>query len=471
MTSDRGTEPLSFGTDGWRDVIADRFTFSNLARAAQGYATWMRSQGARLVLVGHDTRFLGPEFARETAEILAGNGLAVMLADSFLPTPALSFAARHFRADGAVMLTASHNPARYQGFKLKGGYGGSATDDTYRGVAAVVADTAPADVRRATAGIESFDIRDDYYRTLDRLLDLNVLRAGSGLLIHDAMGGAASGWLRGYFEHAELKPDIAEFRGRPDPLFHGVNPEPIAPNLRGTAEVAWDNGPLFAVATDGDGDRLGVILPDGRYFNSHQIFAVLLMHLHGRGLRGRVVKTFTVSRIIERFAASLDLPVLETPVGFKYIAEAMLRGDVLVGGEESGGIGVHGHIPERDGILNALLLLEAVLASGSSLSELFAAIEEQAGWRHAYDRSDIRLDDNALKDRVMAGLQADPEVFGGRVVESVERLDGVKLNLAGDAWLLFRPSGTEPVLRVYCEAASEEDVTALLGEAERFVDS
>src|SRR5690554_5176061 len=461
-------DELQFGTDGWRDVIADRFTFDNLARAAQGYADHMKDASARFVLVGHDTRFLGPEFAALVADVLGANGLRVALSTSYLPTPALSLATCEYGADGGVMLTASHNPARYQGSKLKGGYGGSATDATYRSVAGRVASTGPGDVRWGGPEPEAFDVREDYYDALDRLLDLSLPTSRAGLVVHDAMGGAAAGWLRDYAERRGFRIQVAEFRSHPDPLFYGVNPEPIEQNLQAAREVAWEHGPLFVSATDGDGDRLGVVLPDGSFFNSHQIFAVLLQHLHGRGLGGRVVKTFTVSRVIERLAARLGLSVTETPVGFKHIVQAMLEGDVLIGGEESGGIGVHGHIPERDGILNTLLLLEAVLASGKGLAELFRGAEELAGITHAYDRVDLQLGDMALKDRLMAALEGPRTEFAGHGVLSIERLDGVKLNFTDGSWLLFRASGTEPVLRIYCEAATAEQVGRLLDAAVAF---
>jgi len=335
-------------------------------------------------------------------------------------------------------------------------------------VAGRVASTGPGDVRWGGPEPEAFDVREDYYDALDRLLDLSLPTSRAGLVVHDAMGGAAAGWLRDYAERRGFRIQVAEFRSHPDPLFYGVNPEPIEQNLQAAREVAWEHGPLFVSATDGDGDRLGVVLPDGSFFNSHQIFAVLLQHLHGRGLGGRVVKTFTVSRVIERLAARLGLSVTETPVGFKHIVQAMLEGDVLIGGEESGGIGVHGHIPERDGILNTLLLLEAVLASGKGLAELFRGAEELAGITHAYDRVDLQLGDMALKDRLMAALEGPRTEFAGHGVLSIERLDGVKLNFTDGSWLLFRASGTEPVLRIYCEAATAEQVGRLLDAAVAF---
>lgn len=498
MSSETGqSESLVFGTDGWRAVIADGFTFSNLRRAAQAYAEHLLDNGgAGPVLVGYDTRFSGRRFALEVAGVLRSRGLDAMLSADYLPTPALSFAVKHHAAAGGVMITASHNPPAYSGFKLKGPYGGTATEEIYRDVARRVRREAPAPVSGAVlAGIEEFDVRDDYYRALAQLVDLEAIREADVSLVHDPMGGAGCGWLKGFATATEAL-RVEETRGKPDPLFYGVNPEPIPANLQATRELLEvpgsrsSGGPLFAVATDGDGDRLGVVLPGGAYFNSHQIFAVLLDHLarrsdEGAGAGGtavpQVVKTFTVSRIIERLARRRGLEVVETPVGFKYIVDAMLPGPertgVLIGGEESGGIGIGRHLPERDGLANALLLVEAVVAGGRSLAEVFTGLEEETAWRHAYDRRDLHLTDTAVQDRAMARLADPPDRFGDWRVVSGEDLDGVKLNLAAadedeaSAWLLFRASGTEPVLRVYCEAPEPAAVTAILEVAEEFVRS
>lgn len=471
---DVGNDELVFGTDGWRDVIAERFTFSNLGRAAQAYAAQLLKAGGRRVVVGHDTRFMGARFALHAAQVLAANGLEVQLSQSYLPTPALSFAARHLGADGGVMITASHNPSIWNGFKLKGSYGGSATDETYKGVARTVREVAARDVAPygpSAAPLQRFDISSAYFDALADLVDVGTLARAPGPLLHDAMGGAAAGWLAGFFRHVGLPDLLVEVRQRPDPTFYGVHPEPIPANLVLTMDRMTEvsSPPLFAVATDGDGDRLGVVLPGGAYFGSHQIFAVLLDRLQSSGRRGVVVKTFTVSRIIERLAASRGLPVQETKVGFKYVTDAMLGGEVLIGGEESGGIGVPAHLPERDGLANALLLLEAVAADGVGLAERFAGLEAETGWRHAYDRLDLRLGSAAGQERALAAFGDPAATFAGRPVSSVERLDGVKLNLADDAWLLVRPSGTEPLLRIYCEAPDEESVAAVLEAAQRLV--
>ncbi|MCO5174857.1 MAG: phosphoglucomutase/phosphomannomutase family protein [Trueperaceae bacterium] len=456
-------DELKFGTDGWREVIAERFTVANLGRAAQAYAEHLLAHGKGTVLVGYDTRFLGRRFANLVAEVLTGNGIEALVSADYVPTPALSHAVTRLGACGGVMVTASHNPAEYSGFKLKAAYGGSASDATYRDVAERAARIAPTDVRRS--GVPgAFDAREGYFAALDRLVDMAAIARSGVRLVHDAMGGAGAGWLVGYFARHDLRGRIEEVRGRPDPTFYGVNPEPIAANLAATIAHmrAAAPGVAFAAATDGDADRIGVVLPGGEFFDSHQIFAVLLDALQRRGERGAVVKTFTVSRIVERLARERGLEVVETPVGFKHVADAMLTGGVLIGGEESGGIGVSAHLPERDGLANALLLLEAVAVTGVSPSERFAALEEEAGWRHAYDRLDLHLDGAEALARAAGSLDVPPSRLAGKRVTSVERLDGVKLNLADDAWVLVRASGTEPLLRVYCEAADAETVRAVL---------
>ena len=463
---------IVFGTDGWRAIVGFGFTADNVVRAARAYAGVLRDDGAELVVVGHDTRFLGDRFARLVAETLAAEGLQVALAQGPLPTPVLSFAVKHLGAGGGVMLTASHNPPAYQGFKIKGPYGGSATSEIYRGVAERLA-LAKADgsgTRRATSvasgSIEPLDVRAAYFDALVRLVDVAALSGLEGTLVHDAMGGASGGWLEGFMDHAGLGIRVEPVRGVPDPLFHGVNPEPLPPNLGPTIERMARGDALLAVATDGDGDRVGAVLPGGVWFDPHQVFAVLFDLVHARGQRGRVVKTFTVSRVIERLAAARGVPVHETPVGFKHIVDAFLEGNVSIGGEESGGIGVAGHLPERDGVANALLLLEAMARRQAPLSDIFAELEAEAGWRHAYDRRDLHLDP-ARREQLTRTLEDPPKVVAGRAVSSVERLDGVKLNLEGQAWLLFRASGTEPVLRIYCEAPSLAEVQEILGAAGR----
>jgi phosphomannomutase len=464
-------EELTFGTDGWRALVGDGFTHVAVARAARAYAAQVRDDGGGSVLVAHDTRFGGERFAAVVAATLHEEGLEVAWHRGPLPTPVLSFAVRHTGAAGGVMLTASHNPPEYQGFKIKGPYGGTALDASYRDVARRVGPPADAPPPAAARGLPSFDVREAYFRQLAGLVDVEALRQVDGRVVHDAMGGAAGGWIRGFLGWVGAAVEVDGLREAPDPNFDGVAPEPLPANLARTrAYLRSRPGARFAVCTDGDGDRLAAVLPDGRFFDPHQVFAVLLDLLDRRGGPGDVVKTFTVSRVVERLAVARGRAVRETPVGFKHLVEALRSGEALIAGEESGGIGIRGHVPERDGILGGLLLLEAEALSGEPLAERFAALEAEAGWRHAYERVDLRLEGPGLVDRVADALALDPASFAGLEVASVERLDGVKLNLVGDRWVLFRPSGTEPVLRLYVEGPTDDAVAALVAGARAFVD-
>ncbi|AZI42069.1 phosphoglucomutase/phosphomannomutase family protein [Deinococcus psychrotolerans] len=465
--------PIKFGTDGWRDIIAEDFTYANLRTVAQAHAQVLRAAGGSSVVVGFDPRFGGRDFARVVAETLSQQGLGVWLASEYLPTPALSFAALHLGAAGGVMITASHNPPQYSGYKLKGSYGGSATPAMVAEVEAALARSEP--YNGPVGDIQPLDIREAYFGQLDRQLDLSALRAYRGVVYHDAMGGAAAGWLGAYMRSRQFGFELREVRGEPDPLFGGVNPEPIPQNLTALMDtLSHETGQTFAVITDGDADRVGAVTAGGQFFNSHQIFAVFIQHLYGRGLRGRVVKTVSGSRIIELLTHKLGLELLETPVGFKYITDAFLEGQadetkaVMIGGEESGGLSSRGHIPERDGLLNSLLLIEAVAMSGKSLGELFADLEADVGFKHVYDRNDLHLSSTFDKAQLLSRAAAYREV-AGHAVESVNTRDGVKLTLSGGASAMFRPSGTEPVVRVYVEAQSAGDVKAILDEATRRV--
>lgn len=467
-------DTLIFGTDGWRDVIADKFTFTNLGRATQAYADYLTSQHQTTVVVGHDTRFLGDKFARHAAEILAANGLKVLLSKDYLPTPALSFAVKHYTAGGGLMLTASHNPPHFHGFKLKGPYGGTATPDIYQEVSQRVQDLdihAVKQFDRMRHVIETFDIRQDYYEYIRPQIDLEAIKTLNLPIYHEAVGGAGTGWLSGFFKYAGLQQSIIDLHPETHPLFYGVNPEPLAINLGHAIKTLSNTSEGIVICSDGDADRIGVVLAGGTFFNPHQIFAVLLDQLARKGKKGKVVKTFTATRIIERLAKARNLELKETPVGFKYIVDAMLEGGVMIGGEESGGIGIQGHIPERDSFLNGLLLLETMATTGKTLDVLFAELEHEVGWKHAYDRLDLHLKGNSLKEAVMNALNHPPSEIAGRSIDSVETLDGTKLNLSNNAWLMFRASGTEPVLRIYCEAASAEEVQNILEAAHRFVKS
>lgn len=466
--------PITFGTDGWRDVIAEDFTYANLRVVAAAHAQALRARGGQMVVVGFDTRFEGAAFAGVVAETLAANGLNVRLAQAYIPTPALSYAVVQYRAAGGVMITASHNPPQYSGYKIKGAYGGSATPELVGEVEAALAKPEPYSGPRGH--IEPFDIRADYYAGLDRLLDLEVLRAYRGRFFHDAMGGAGAGWITEYLESRQIGVDFVGVHQEPTPLFYGVNPEPIPQNLGPLMELLRaEQPPTFAGVTDGDADRVGAVTAGGHFFDPHQIFAVLLELLVRKGLRGRVVRTVSGSGIIDRLAARHGLELVETPVGFKYIADEILEGQqdpskaVLIGGEESGGLWTSGHIPERDGLLNSLLLLESVATSGQGLAEQFAALERETGFCHVYGRNDLHLGPDYDKAAMLERAKHYSEIAGHPVTQ-VNARDGVKLLLdGGTAFAMFRPSGTEPLVRVYVEAQNEADQKAILDEATRRV--
>lgn len=458
---------IKFGTDGWRDVIGGGYTFDSLAKVAQAYAEFLLSSGGKKAVVGYDTRFQAAKFARKAAEVLAANGLEVHLSKSYVPTPVLSFAVKELEADGGVMISASHNPPEYQGFKIKGRYGGAATPDLIKAVEGKLG-TEPKTFNASQHKIQTFDLRKPYYGFLAAQLDLEALKRYKGVLYHDPMGGAGAGWIAGFVKQAGLELELREIHAVPDPMFYGVNPEPIPANQFTVMTVLKaETGTTFAAINDGDADRIGAVLAGGQNFNSHQIFAVLLQHLISKGKTGRVIQTFSVSRIIQLLAEKYSLSVQTTPIGFKYITDEMLGGDVLIGGEESGGIGVSGHLPERDGILNALLLLESVAVSGKGLGEQFADLEAELGYKHAYDRLDLHL---PSMEHIQAAMEKakSPHTIAGQEVISSENVDGVKWNFK-DGWLLFRASGTEPVLRLYCESQTPETVKQVLSEAKKLV--
>jgi len=291
---------------------------------------------------------------------------------------------------------------------------GQVAEDIYQAVSKLANKTNYSDVNHNAEHfdkIQNFDIKEAYFDQLSKIIDVDLLRNIDLRLCHEAMGGAATGWLKAFIESYKLGIQCTELHPKADPMFYGVNPEPIDLNLEAAKTYLKNNKCDLVVATDGDGDRLGAVLPDGRFFNSHQIFAVLIDLMHKKGYKGKIVKTFTVSRIIEKLAQKRGIEVIETPVGFKYIVDAMLEENILVGGEESGGIGVTGHIPERDGIANSLLLVEAIATAQKSLGELFASFETETGWKHSYDRLDLHLDGNELKDAVMESLQQPPKLL------------------------------------------------------------
>jgi phosphomannomutase len=478
---------IHFGTDGWRAVISDTFTFHNLRLVAQAIADavasaeWLNGAAGDIhpdphkMVVGFDTRFLSDRYASEAARVLAANGYKVSLATADAPTPAISFAVRQRGAIGGVMITASHNAPRYNGVKLKAAYGGSALPEQCRRVEVYLNDNEVRgrgpnlmDYEAARAGglIDRFNPTPAYYEHLRTLIDFDVIADYPQHVVVDSMYGAGRGQIKGILQGTGC--EVFEVRGEMNPGFGGIHPEPISRYLGALAGAIGAGNGQLGLATDGDADRIAAMDGRGQFVDPHRILALSLKYLvEQRGWRGKVVKTVSTSRMIRRLGQKYGLEVIETPVGFNHIAEWMLKDDILIGGEESGGMSFKGHIPEGDGVLMGLLLLEMVAATRTPLEDLVAELLREVGPAH-YARVDLRLTAPISKARMVARLTSDaPAAIGGARVASVDSLDGVKYLLDDESWLLIRPSGTEPVLRVYAEASEPAMVEALLAHGQR----
>ena len=457
---------IAFGTDGWRGVIADDCTFAEIRRIAAAVARFYLSGDGpgdrRRIVVGHDTRFLSPEFARAAAEVFARAGIDVLLTDRPIPTPAVSYHVRRLGLRGGVAITASHNPGEYNGFKIKAHFGGSAPPRDYAAVAAEADRPLPATARAGR--VEVADLRTGYRDRLAELVDLGAIRAARLSVLADAMHGAAGSLVADLVGGGTLR--VAPFRTERDPLFGGVHPEPIASNLTAAAERVRREGHDLAVAQDGDADRLGVLDARGRFVSPHQILGLLFLHaFRGRGLSGGIAKTFSTSFQVDRIARALGASLLETGIGFKYVAELMNRGEVVAGGEESGGYAFAFHLPERDGVLSALLLLESLARSGRTLDAALDALASEFG-RFQYGRRDVHVPVEAVGRYVEDARARPPASVAGETVTAVEDRDGVKYRFGERGWLLQRLSGTEPMVRLYCEHEDGARMEKILDEAE-----
>ena len=469
---------IKFGTDGWRAVISDTFTFNNLRLVAQAIADYVRVEGGNgpdpEVVIGFDTRFLSDRYAAEVARVMAGNGIVAWLTRADAPTPAISYSVVEKEAAAGIMITASHNPPRYNGVKLKASYGGAASPQQARRVEHYL-DEAEAqargpnimDYQRALdqGFIRRFDPVWAYYEHLGKLIDLDVISSGELRIVADAMFGSGRGCISEMLSRTRCQ--VHEIRGTMNPGFGGIHPEPIARYLNALVAAIQTQHADVGLATDGDADRIGAMDALGNVVDPHHIFALALRYLvERRGWSGLVVKTVSTTMMVDRLAAKYGLQLIETPVGFNHIADHMLEDDVLIGGEESGGLSIKGHIPEGDGILMGLLLLEIMADAGLPLHKLVAEVQEVAGPAR-YERTDLRLRHPVAKAEVVERLTSNaPSSIGGVGVREIDTLDGVKYRLQDDSWLLIRPSGTEPVLRVYAEAPSDDGLRALLGYGE-----
>ena len=460
---------IHFGTDGWRAIIGDEFTFANVRRVAQAVADWIGDSdgnSARAMIIGYDTRFLSDRFAAEFAQVLAGNGITVYLPDSPTPTPVISFAVKQLGAAGGVMVTASHNPAAYNGIKLKDATGGSASKADCARVEEYLERNRPVrSIDMAVAEqrglVQRYDPMPAYEAHLETLVSREVLASHPSSVVVDPMHGAGRDHIRRWLEPAGWT--VAQIRGEPNPSFGGVSPEPILANLHPLRSAVLERGYALGLATDGDADRTGAIDGTGRFVDPHCIFSLVLRYLvEKRGWRGTVVKSVSVTRMVDRLCARYQLPVVETPVGFGHISDLMLVDDFLMGGEESGGISIQGHVPVGDGILLGLLLAEIAADARATLAELVDDLQRSVGPAH-YARHDLRIARPINKRSMSERLAGDaPKSIGGVVVDLVQQNDGVKYLLVNGGWLLIRPSGTEPVLRVYAEAPEPAALAALL---------
>lgn len=463
---------IRFGTDGWRAVISETFTFSNLRLVAQAIADYIleENHSEPTVVIGFDTRFLSDRYAAEVARVMAANNIRTWLARADTPTPAVSYAVVNKGATAGVMITASHNAPRYNGIKMKASYGGSASSTQNRRVehhiernlaSAHGPNLMSMDTALAENRITKFDPAWAYYEHLSTLVDLDCISSAELRVVADGMYGAGRGVIGEVLARGRTK--IHNIRHEMNPGFGGIHPEPIAKHLgllMSTIQAGhWGVG----LATDGDADRIGAVDALGNFVDPHRIFALVLRYLlEERDLRGRVVRTVSTTRMVDRLAARHGVELLETPVGFNHIADEMLKDDVLMGGEESGGMSIHGHIPEGDGILMGLLLLEVIAASGVPLHELVDDLLADVGPAQ-YARTDLKLTRPVAKKAMVNMLvNAAPNDIDAVAIEDVQTTDGVKYYLEDGSWLLIRPSGTEPVLRVYAEAPSDERVKALL---------
>jgi phosphomannomutase len=463
---------IKFGTDGWRGVIAEDYTYENVRTVAHAIARYV-VRGAnpeRGILVGYDTRFGSENFARVAAEAISATGTPVWLAAHAAPTPALSLMVRSRGASGGIQITASHNPYRWNGIKFKASYGSSASPTIVAQIevelAKVLRDGVPPLPPRKEL-IKSFEIHEPYLETIEKLVDWDRLRASKFRYVIDPMHGAGRGLLRELFRRHGIETD--EIRGTRDPLFGGVNPEPIEPHVEALRQAVRKGRYDAGFALDGDADRIGAIDRDGNFVTPHQIFSILLWHLAGtRQLTGEVAKTFSTTKMIDKIAAKFGRKVWETPIGFKYICDRMLEGDILLGGEESGGIGTKLYLPERDATVNALLLAEVMAWHGKHLGELVAMLQGEFG-EHHYGRVDLTLKSGQAERALahFAGVKLNR--FLDWPIARRENLDGIKIFLGDIGWVMVRASGTEHMLRVYSETTRPETTRRVLDEVAKLV--
>jgi alpha-D-glucose phosphate-specific phosphoglucomutase len=470
---------IKFGTDGWRGVIADDFTFANVRIAAEAIAAYIHAKEdpTKGICIAYDTRFGSKAFARACAEVVVATGIPVELANDYTPTPALSYAVLKRGKAGGIMITSSHNPAQWNGVKYKGWYGGSGKPSIMTEIESRLGQ--PVARPQSPASIEEVDFMPPYLHAIESFTSLDALRKSGKKFAIDSMYGAGRTILSDIFTRMGV--DHVQIRGNVNPLFPGINPEPIEPHIRALGEAVVTNGCDAGFCTDGDADRIGAIDEHGNFVDPHKIFCVLLSWVlkHHNDWPGAVTRAFNTTKMLDRICKKHGRELIEHGIGFKYICDLMLEREILMGGEESGGIGWQRHLPERDGLLNSLLLAEVVAEEGKTLGQLVADLQEEYG-EHQYGRIDLRIPEATKKDAIARAKALKPGdmIFAGMGIYCQETLDGVKFYLdnpeatnkpkAAETWLLLRASGTEPLLRIYTESCSKESVAKLLESARKF---
>jgi phosphomannomutase len=467
---------VKFGTDGWRGIIADDFTYANVRVAAAAIANYVlaNEDAAAGVCIGYDTRFGSRSFAKVVAAVMAGAGIPVAMAAEITPTPSLSYAVRERKAAGGVMITSSHNPAEWNGVKYKASYGGSGKPSIMTAIESYL--EKPLASAAAAAKVEEVNFNPEYIAAIARFVDLDAIKASGYKFLIDVMYGAGRGMLAGIFMRAGVP--FVEIRNEINPAFPGINPEPILPHIKATQEAVVAEKCDAGLITDGDADRIGAVDEHGNVVDAHKIFSVLLKWLiEKKKWPGEVTRAFNTTKMIDRIAAKYGRPLNEHGIGFKYVCDLMLEKEILIGGEESGGVGISRHLPERDGMLNSLLLANVMADEKKTLGQLVQALQDEFG-EHQYGRVDMHINEE-LKQSAITRAKAGVKDFAGMKVLKVETMDGIKFFLenpdcagkvnAAETWLLLRASGTEPLLRVYCESCSQESVARVLDAAQAFV--
>jgi len=474
---------IKFGTDGWRGVIADDFTFANVRTAAEAIAAYVHAQigsaqedPSKGLCIGYDTRFGSKAFARACAQVVASTGIPVQLANDITPTPALSFGVRERKAAGGIMITSSHNPAQWNGVKYKAWYGGSGKPSIIAAIETYLGKPVPRTPQPAP--ITEVDFLPDYLKAVESFADLNLIAKSGKKFAIDSMYGCGRTILSDIFNRIGVA--NVPIRSTPNPLFPGINPEPIEPHIRALGDATVANHCDAGLCTDGDADRIGATDEHGNFVDPHKIFSVLLSWvLRRKGWPGAVTRAFNTTKMLDRICAKHGRELIEHGIGFKFVCDYMLEREIVMGGEESGGIGFQRHLPERDGLLNALLLANVMAEEGKTLGQLVADLQAEYG-EHQYGRVDLHILDsvkNAAIARAKALKPGNPVIAGMPILRQ-ENLDGVKFFLdnpeaktkpnAAETWILFRASGTEPLMRIYTESTSKEAVAKLLESGRAF---